>query len=50
MVAFVISPFNIHCDTYLNRLGEVILTSTNNVCFCGKLEKIILEISSKTSP
>ena len=34
--------------THLNRLTEVILMSTHNICFYEKLTKIILELSSNT--
>ena len=34
--------------THQNRLAEVILMSTHNICFYGELTKIILQLSSNT--
>ena len=34
--------------THKNRLAEAILMSTHNICFCGALSKIILQLSSNS--
>ena len=44
-IIFLIFAQNIDCGTRWNRLGEAVLTSTHNLCFEQKYEKIFYFLS-----